>query len=56
MSLGGTIGDVVWHRVIESEGPELDVGFLLPEPRTRPSFVLAHKPGIPGNVGGQGRC
>ncbi len=31
MSMGGMIGDIAWHRIIESEGPEFDVGFLLPD-------------------------
>ena len=27
---GGMIGDIAWHRVVETEGPEFDIGFLLP--------------------------
>ncbi len=31
MSLGGRIGEIQWHRIIEDEGPEFDVGFLIPD-------------------------
>jgi glyoxylase-like metal-dependent hydrolase (beta-lactamase superfamily II) len=31
MSLGGKIGDIAWHRIVETEGPEFDAGFLIPE-------------------------
>ena len=27
----GTIGDITWHRIIEAEGPEFEIGFLLPD-------------------------
>lgn len=30
-TLGGTIGDITWHRIIEAEGPEFDINFLLPD-------------------------
>jgi len=41
MSLGGRIGDIAWHRVIESEGPEFDVGFLLPD--ATPEALARHR-------------
>ena len=28
---GGRIGDIVYHRILESEGPEFEAGFLLPD-------------------------
>ena len=28
---GGTIGDITWHRIVEAEGPEFEIGFLLPD-------------------------
>ena len=31
MTIGGTIGDITWHRIVEAEGPEFESGFLLPE-------------------------
>ena len=31
MVSGGMIGDITWHRVVETEGPEFDIGFLLPD-------------------------
>jgi hypothetical protein len=30
MTHGGQIGDITWHRVVEAEGPEFDISFLLP--------------------------
>ncbi len=31
MITGGEIGHITWRRVIETEGPEFDIGFLLPD-------------------------
>ena len=31
MSLGGTLGGIGWHRIVESEEPDFDVFFLLPD-------------------------
>ena len=31
MSLCGKIGDIEWHRIVESEGPEFNVEFLIPD-------------------------
>ncbi len=31
MTSGGAIGDITWQRIIENEGPEFEVGFLLPD-------------------------
>ncbi len=31
MSPGGTVGEIVWHRIVESEEPDFDVFFLLPD-------------------------
>ena len=31
MRQGGTVGGIEWHRVIESEAPDFDVHFLLPD-------------------------
>lgn len=28
---GGRIGDITYHRIVESEGPEFDLGFLIPD-------------------------
>ena len=29
MTHTGNIGDITWHRIIEAEGPEFEIGFLL---------------------------
>lgn len=29
--MGGEIGGITWHRIIEAEEPEFDVGFLIPD-------------------------
>ena len=42
MISGGMIGDIAWHRVVESEGPEFDIGFLLPDAGAE--AVEAHRP------------
>ena len=39
--LCGTIGDITWHRIIESEGPEFEIGFLLPD--ASPKEIKAHR-------------
>ena len=31
MTHGGAVGGIVWHRVVETEGPEFAPGFLLPD-------------------------
>lgn len=31
MKDGGQIGDITWHRVVEEEGPEFEIGMLLPD-------------------------
>ena len=31
MSLGGKIGDIEWYRIVESEGPDFNVEFLIPD-------------------------
>ncbi len=31
MSLGGSVGGIEWHRIIESEEPDFDIRFLLPD-------------------------
>ena len=31
MQVGGIIGDISWHRIIEHEGPEFEIRFLLPD-------------------------
>ena len=31
MRLGGTVGGIGWRRIVESEGPDFDVFFLLPD-------------------------
>ncbi len=31
MGAGGRIGDIEWHRIVEHEGPEFEIGFLLPD-------------------------
>ena len=41
MGLGGRIGDIVWHRVVETEEPEFDVGFLLPD--ATPDALAPHR-------------
>ena len=48
MSLGGTVGGIEWRRIIESEEPDFEVGFLLPDatdgrprPRTAPGWSPA---------------
>ena len=41
MNLGGYIGDIQWHRVIEDEGPEFDVGFLIPD--ATPEALAPHR-------------
>lgn len=28
---GGMIGNIRWHRIVEHEGPEFEIGFLLPD-------------------------
>ena len=41
MNLGGEIGEITWHRIIEAEGPEFDIGFLLPD--ATPDAVAPHR-------------
>ena len=41
MTLGGTIGEIVWHRLIEAEGPEFEIGFLLPD--ATPEKIKMHR-------------
>ena len=31
MALAGRVGDIAFHRIVESEGPDFDIGFLLPD-------------------------
>ena len=31
MSLGGSVGGIEWHRIVESEEPDFDIRFLLPD-------------------------
>ena len=40
MSLSGNIGEIAWHRIIEAEGPEFVIGFLLPD--ATPEAVEPH--------------
>lgn len=42
MTAGGEIGDITWHRVIETERPEFPVGFLLPD--SSPEALAPHRP------------
>ncbi|CAN0453486.1 unnamed protein product, partial [Discosporangium mesarthrocarpum] len=42
MTQGGQIGDITWHRIVEAEGPEFEIGFLLPD--ARPEAIDAHRP------------
>ena len=39
--MSGVVGDIVWRRVVESEGPEFEVGFLLPD--AVPAAVEPHR-------------
>lgn len=39
--LGGKIGEINWHRIIEAEEPEFDIGFLLPD--ATPDDVDPHR-------------
>ena len=32
----GKIGNITWHRIVEAEGPEFDINFLLPTPQPKP--------------------
>lgn len=41
MSLGGKIGDIEWHRIVETEGPDFDVEFLIPE--ATPEALAPHR-------------
>jgi len=42
MTHGGQIGDITWHRVVEAEGPEFDISFLLPD--ATPEAMDADRP------------
>ncbi len=42
MITGGQIGDITWHRVVEHEGPEFEIGFLLPD--ATPEKIDAYRP------------
>lgn len=41
MTHGGTVGGIVWHRVVEAEGPEFAPGFLLPD--ASPEALAPHR-------------
>ena len=41
MRRGGTVGGIEWHRIIESEEPDFDVGFLLPD--ATPEALAPHR-------------
>ncbi|NQU69870.1 MAG: MBL fold metallo-hydrolase [Rhodospirillales bacterium] len=41
MSLRGEIGEILWHRIIEAEGPEFEIGFLLPD--ATPEAIEPHR-------------
>ena len=41
MMHGGTVGGIVWHRVVETEGPEFAPGFLLPD--ASPEALAPHR-------------
>jgi len=41
MTHGGTVGGIVWHRVVETEGPEFAPGFLLPD--ASPEALAPHR-------------
>ena len=41
MSLGGTVGGIEWRRIIESEEPDFEVGFLLPD--ATPDALAPHR-------------
>lgn len=41
MSLSGAIGDIEWHRIVETEEPDFDVGFLLPD--ATPEALTPHR-------------
>ncbi len=42
MTYTGQIGDITWHRIVEAEGPEFDIGFLLPD--ATPGAIDSHRP------------
>jgi glyoxylase-like metal-dependent hydrolase (beta-lactamase superfamily II) len=39
--LAGNIGDIAWHRIVETERPEFDIGFLLPD--ATPAALAPHR-------------
>ena len=41
MELAGEIGEIGWHRIIEAEGPEFEIGFLLPD--ATPDALEVHR-------------
>ena len=41
MRQGGTVGGIEWHRIVESEEPDFDVGFLLPD--ATPEALAPHR-------------
>ena len=41
MRRGGTVGGIEWHRIVESEEPDFDVGFLLPD--ATPEALAPHR-------------
>ena len=41
MRQGGAVGGIEWRRIIESEGPDFDVGFLLPD--ATPEALAPHR-------------
>ncbi len=41
MSLGGTVGGIEWRRIVESEEPDFEVGFLLPD--ATPDALAPHR-------------
>ena len=41
MNFGGIIGQITWHRIIETEGPEFKIDFLLPD--AAPLEIDAHR-------------
>ena len=41
MRQGGTVGGIEWHRIVESEEPDFDAGFLLPD--ATPEALAPHR-------------
>ena len=41
MNLGGNIGDIEWYRIVETEGPDFNVEFLIPD--ATPEALAPHR-------------